>query len=847
MSLVINKVVGIDLGTTNSVISLIGADNKTFLCLTDKSGRKTFPSVLAVDRKTGNIVTGQKAFAKRGTNPEPITSIKRHMGDSDYTASVGGKTFTPIEVSAEYLRAMKEGFQEQLSKTEGYENYEINRAVITIPAYFRSDAAEATAKAGELAGFEVMKTLQEPSSACAYYCYKNGVEDGIFMVYDLGGGTFDVSIVRYVGGEADVLGISGNNYLGGDTFDELLAEKLIADLNKEGIYVLDLEPGNERDNQIKTIFKLQAEGIKKNLSSVDEFSCVRDALCADQEGQMIDLDLEVTRAEFEELIKPALAGTLDKCNEALAAAEKEGITLDDIEAVLLVGGSSHIPYVREFVRQNYCDPSLPHHTIQPEPLHDEPDMSVGYGAAVAAQSFTEKTYEKSSETGGANALTLAAEVQKAYSVAGKSKVDGKITAITGKLPAGLKAVVSKTDGSFTKEFGIEADGKFTFNGLPAPGEDEPYFCSVELNGKELLTFNFNAAAVIIRTASATLSHPLLIELINPTSRITYRKVLMENGTNLPASEEYTFHTTTEYSASFKIFEENTQLCFIKMKFANKMDVGTPVTVRLEIDEKSTKHVFATSGGVSQDAVLEAPQLPPPPESDFREAMEDYESILRILEPSDKIKAEFKRTALETLKDEGIKAVQENDQTCARTKLGDMQIIIDSIRPTRLNPPESAVKDMADECMRLNREYHDNKPENIAKIKELQAKAAEAYRKKSQDELNVTWKDFVNLRELLDKTPPPPPPPPEAMWMVVKVVYCQQVVDIMEKAKENSALPSVPREGMEKRYKSDEAAVIKIRNDMSIFTTETEAEKAKYDLGLLYRYYEPLANYTDTIG
>ncbi|MDR1426658.1 MAG: Hsp70 family protein, partial [Bifidobacteriaceae bacterium] len=256
-----SKAVGIDLGTTNSVIAVVGP-NGEIVCRTDRSGRKTFPSVVVYDRRSDSLKSGQVAFNRRGTAPEPIVSIKSHMGDSEFRATTGPLTLTPVEVASAILAEMKSQMQDYLAGKPGYEDYVVDRAVITIPAYFASNAREATTKAGELAGLKVEFTLQEPTSAVLYYCQKNDIDEGVFLVYDLGGGTFDVSVVKVDGPAATVLGIAGNNYLGGDNFDELLAYHLLKELQEDPDAGYDLDgfdPNhNAEDRQRLTKLKLVA-------------------------------------------------------------------------------------------------------------------------------------------------------------------------------------------------------------------------------------------------------------------------------------------------------------------------------------------------------------------------------------------------------------------------------------------------------------------------------------------------------------------------------------------------------------------------------------------------------------
>ena len=266
------------------------------------------------------------------------------MGDPNYRVSTGPLTLSPIEVSEEVLKEMKAQMESYLHGFPEYADYVVDRAVITIPAYFASNARENTTKAGELAGLKVEFTLQEPTAAALYYCFKNGIDNGIFMVYDLGGGTFDVSIVRLDEGDAFVLGIAGNNYLGGDNFDDALARYLLEELqdSDEGYDLEDMDINHDDDDRRRfTRLKLSAEIIKKALSSQEEFFESTDGIFEDKSGAKVNLAATVSRDDFEDLIRPLIESTLEECHKALREAEDQHhITLDMIDGVLLVGGST---------------------------------------------------------------------------------------------------------------------------------------------------------------------------------------------------------------------------------------------------------------------------------------------------------------------------------------------------------------------------------------------------------------------------------------------------------------------------------------------------------------------------
>ncbi len=844
----ISRVIGIDLGTTNSVIAMMGPNNKQIICNTDRSGRRTFPSVAVWDKKSESIKSGVVAFNKRGTVPEPVTSIKRRMGDPNYRVEMGERQLSPIEVSAEILKEMKRQMQEYLEKQPDCENYIVDRVIITIPAYFRAEAAEATAKAGQLAGLEVVQTLQEPSASSAYYCWKNGIDDGIFMVYDLGGGTFDVSIVRYSAGMADVLGIAGNNYLGGDTFDEALSQMLLEVLQEDG-YSLDLNPtSDEKDKQRITKLKLAAEVIKKSLSGMDEYYHTHDGIFTDHEGATVNLAITVRRSEFEALIEPILQGTIEKCQEALREAEQKGVTLDMIDGVLMVGGSTHIPLVREFVRKNFCDPSLPVHTKIPEPLHDDPDMAVGFGAAVAAMGFSEINYDDTAAANDQDEELFASEVKPAIGIGGKSTVTGLIKAVKGKLPSGAVAKVVKADGSYSNEFPLDDEGRFKFSGLPAKTDDEPYNCTVEAEGRTLISFKFNAAAATVLPPPSTLSHALYIEKVDLNSGSLYKESLMEKGTNLPASRSYEFKTSSEYSASIKIYEDNTFLCNIVLTFENAVPVGTPVQVSLEIDEKSTKHVYATAAGKSERAVLETPPLPPIDDTAINqmitEKLKEFDSKVQLMPPAQQPLAKARKPELFRYADEAKQAVAENDQVRARQSYDEMCMIVDDVAIEKgIKPEQSVFNSLAEDCLRLNSEHHGGDPNNIEKIRGHQQRAASYYVQSNQEGVTAEYKALEELKDFLTPQREQPDVP---RWAMVKYGYCVRIRELMRQAEDNAKIPKQLRDSMDAETGPDSALLDKIDQKMGPWTTDEEANMATAELNPIAQRWEHYASYNDVV-
>lgn len=237
----ISKAVGIDLGTTNSAVAIMNATDTDIVLHKDpKTKRETTPSCVWKDPRSQQKIVGTKAFQRIGTTPEPIRSIKRVMG-KQVLVHLGAEQLTPEQVSALILSEMKQQIEEDVARfsSESTE-WIVDRAIVTVPAYFDQPQIEATRKAAEMAGFQVLELLHEPTAAASYYCWQNQVQNGIFLVYDFGGGTFDVSILRCIEGAFEVLGISGNNRLGGDDIDSILAEELRQRLLSEE-YALDLD------------------------------------------------------------------------------------------------------------------------------------------------------------------------------------------------------------------------------------------------------------------------------------------------------------------------------------------------------------------------------------------------------------------------------------------------------------------------------------------------------------------------------------------------------------------------------------------------------------------------------
>ncbi len=761
----ISKAVGIDLGTTNSVISMVGKDNKSIICRTDKRGQKTFPSVLFYDKRSSEFKVGRTAFNARGTANDPIVSIKSHMGDSSYTVTTGGKTMTPIEVSAEILRSMKNEMQEQLSATPGYENYVVDRAVITIPAYFGSNAREATTKAGELAGLQVEFTLQEPTSSALYYCQKSGIESGIFMVYDLGGGTFDVSIVQYADGDPHVVGIAGDNYLGGDNFDAALAKHLLKLLqeDEESGYALDLDiHNNPEDKRSFQRLKLVAENIKKQLSFEDEYYVEHSGIFNDKNGAAVNLDATITRAEFEDLIRPLLISTLDECRKALAEAEEKfGITLDKIDGVLLVGGSTHVPLVSQIIEETFTNPSLPLHTKLPKPLIDDPDMAVGYGAAIAASGLGIIELPGEGELKNEDGVFVSPQIMPANGYGGESTVTGQLHAHNGSLPEAITATVINEAQSFREEYPVAADGKFVFDGLIAENDPEMYHCVFEAGGSVIAECDFDAyPSENTHNIPVTLSRNYYLQVFDEQTETKKLQLLMECGLELPITREFTFKTNSSnrFFANFNFFEENKELKSVSMDFANPVAPGTSIRMYLSCNKKSIFSGYAESmDGTKVDFEFKASEMPPLPEmTDVEKAIKDaFDSI----EDSElgKGKKLIQQQKVKRLEEEIQEAIGEGDAVKANDRLEKLQEIGQHNKPKeqQLTPEKSAFMADVDAVISLNNSLNrkTGAVDYTNEINDAMERGLKAYDNEDQDALTFAHEKLSKIKEAIHHEQP----------------------------------------------------------------------------------------------
>lgn len=347
-----SKIIGIDLGTTNSAVAVLEGGQANII--PNPEGNRTTPSVVAF--KNGEIQVGEVAKRQAVTNPDTIISIKRHMGEAGFKVNVADKSYTPQEISAMILQYLK-GF------AEDYLGEKVEKAVITVPAYFNDAQRQATKDAGKIAGLEVERIVNEPTAAALAYGLDKTDKDEKILVFDLGGGTFDVSILELGDGVFDVLSTAGDNHLGGDDFDNKIIDYLVAEFKKEN--AIDLS----KDKMAMQRLKDAAEKAKKDLSGVTSTQISLPFITAGDAGPL-HLEVNLTRAKFDELTVDLVERTKNPVRQALKDA---GLSQSDIDEVILVGGSTRIPAVVDAVKKETS--KEPNKSVNP-------DEVVAMGAAI---------------------------------------------------------------------------------------------------------------------------------------------------------------------------------------------------------------------------------------------------------------------------------------------------------------------------------------------------------------------------------------------------------------------------------------------------------------------------------
>ena len=619
----LRRALGIDLGTTNSAVALMNPTGTEVILAQDAFGRGTLPSMVGWDPEAGQEVLGWKAWNRRILEPAPISSIKRKMGTA-YPSPLGPESCSPAQISAKILAHCVQAMTHHLGRVEedalvGLSP--LHEAVITVPAYFDAPQIEATRHAGEMAGLGVLGLLQEPTAAAMYFAWHQGIQDGNFLVYDLGGGTFDVSVIRCLMGEYQVLGIDGDNYLGGDDFDRRLAEFLRQELVAQG-YALKLDVAGSADDQTRfTLLMRVAQEAKEALSTQDVHYIGKRDVFQDQQGHPVSLDMEVSRDTFESLIEDLVAQTIVCCERALAkSVEAAEVSLEQIDHVLLVGGSTRSPYVHHAVSQAFCGQGLSR--AQAPEMHD-PETCVARGAAIHAANLSGLILLPRDEEAGVQVrmksilstreprLRLAGAVEGAQEMAIDSLVlltqTGDIAAITRPRGGGEQ----REEVSFVfEEVELEHQGLGKFelelcdeDGDPLVGMEVP----VEWLGEEGM----------MRSTGSALSNPsvlakdIYLEVVREGQ--PGRQLLLKSGTSLPTQGKFRFYTTDRSGAVIlRLFQNRFPIKTIHLGAPEHTEVGTALDLNLSIDE--TMAIVASGEVMGQSFWA---QIEPPAEREVK--------------------------------------------------------------------------------------------------------------------------------------------------------------------------------------------------------------------------------------
>ncbi len=775
----IRKTVGIDLGTTNSVIALLDPTDSALITGVEEHGLPTVPSVVAMHPEQKRVVVGRSAIALRGQGTqEPVTSVKRHLG-LERTFCVGENNLTPVEVSAQILCRCREA----LASVVADPRLLIDSAIITMPAYFNHNQIEDTRRAGERAGFEVVELLHEPTAAAIYYSWIENHGDATYLVYDLGGGTFDVSLIRRRFGDYEVLSVSGDPFLGGDDFDRLLATHLQE-------RVVQAHPGpinfdRATPDGLARFLRLQylAEQIKIELSSQERVERHLDEVVRDEHGQPVSLHAAIDRETFHALIKDKIHRTIECCHQALALArQKCGLKLSDIDHVILVGGSSRIPLVRETIQAAFCKSELPEHVRSPQPLLHEPDLCVAYGAALrAATHGTRYIFPVArrvegllpdldldlgpSEQGLDLELHWTSPVNVTatpYTLTGCVRGPGVSEVRHG----GLVRVRSFATG-LTEEGYFDPQGAFALEMELQPNTDNALELIVCDNlGQELVRI---PACVRHREQRATaslglgvlptqlLTKPLAIEVLNRNRR-RVKQILAPVGAALPATFVATCRTVDQAGRIVvPIFEENRIIKVMEITGLDvRLPVGSPVDVEFHIDVKHNIEVKirVREAGRTERAII---QGPPPPAAPSRSEVDQLRTAIEeALQPlSGGVRTRFK-ARLSQLTQDLYEALYYEDEPRAIQRLAELRDLHQQVERESdqvLDPPWPRFAQLVARCHELVEELVENtgrKREELTEpIHGHEHLAEQAYKEKNQPLYRECWNTLQKYASSLE--------------------------------------------------------------------------------------------------
>ncbi len=861
----IRKTVGIDLGTTNSVIALLDPTDSTILTGQDEHGHRTFPSLVGYHPKHDRLVAGRAAQRVKGggwrvegeeapSTQLPLASVKRFMGLPREFA-LGPQRLTPPEVSACILGLLRD----MLARTLNDPRRLIDSAILTMPAYFNHNQIEATRQAGERAGFEVVELLHEPTAAAIYYSWIGGHGDATYLVYDLGGGTFDVSIIRRRFDDYEVLSVSGDPFLGGDDFDRLLATHLVENSSwfagREGertapvpaetlSALFDLSTPAGAGNFVGLV--QAAESIKIALTDAERVERYLPDLVRDADGRGITLETSVERSVFQRLIRDKVDRTIDCCRDALARArERAGLGLSDIDYVVLVGGSSRVPLVRDTVRAAFCNPELPEHVRCLDPLLHEPDLCVAYGAALrAATHGTQYLFP-----GIGLHLTSPVNTRDlAYQATGVVRLESTEATLEG----GSVRIRALATG-LTEEAFLDERGTFAHElELQAETDNALEFAVCDGSGQETAR-----VVVVVRHQSEArhlgqavlptqlITKPLQIEVLSRGGQ-RVKQVVAPVGATLPGVFQCICRTHDQAGRIVvPIFEENR---VVKQMVIEDLDpslpVGSPVEVEFAIDVKHVIEVrvrlrLSNSYERCETATIEAPPPPRrPTRADIDEVQKQIDDLLPQFSGSFRTRL---RARAQQIRQDLFEALRYDDEPKAIQRMAELRELLQQLETSHgqtLDPPWPRFVQLVHHCLDLAAEVADKTGRDRDELSE-HIRAQERYAEQAYEEHNQAlyrechenlekYGGYLTqlLRDTLPRPPRPSRPPEEEaraelerfrayLSSVWKQVRERQRADLETRLTEIAA----QARGLSQRIKTEPLAVLRDTNRLG-----TEVEK-----------------------
>jgi molecular chaperone DnaK len=804
------KTVGIDLGTTNSVIALLSPTDSDLIPGRDDQGHMTFPSLVGYHPEQRRLVAGRAAQALQGPEPRltlPLSSVKRFMG-LDKAFPVGPEALTPPQASACILRLLRD----MLARTLADPRQLLDSAVLTMPAYFNHNQIEATRQAGELAGFEVVELLHEPTAAAIYYSWLHDHGDASYLVYDLGGGTFDVSLIRRRLGDYEVLSVSGDPFLGGDDFDRLLASHLL----EAGTWTW--QPEGDARPQLAALFDLAtpagaghfarlvqlAEGIKCELTGAAHAERYVPQVLRGEDGRALALEARVERATFDRLIKDKVDRTIDCCHEALARArERAGLRLTDVDHVVLVGGSSRVPLVRDTVRAAFGNPDLAEHVRNLEPLLHEPDLCVAFGAALRAgthgtrylfrmtndqfpmtNSQCPMTNDQAEARGGELELHLTSpasardtryqatgvvryrrrtlpESERHAARPGELDIGHWSLDIGHSLEGGSVRVRSLATGLAEEAF-LDERGTFAQELELQPETDNALEWAVcdgvgaELARVVTAVRHQGAGRPLGQAVLPTqlITKPLQIEVLTP-GRQRVKQAVAPVGATLPGVFRCTCRTQDQAGrVVVPIYEENRVVKQMVLDgLRPDLPLGSPVEIEFHIDVKHNIEVRlrlrqADGSERSETATLEAP---PPPKRPTRAEIDEAHNQIEALLPhfAGAFRARAKARAAQ-LRQDLLEALSYEDEPKAIQRMAELRELLEHLQTSRglvLDPPWPRFAQLVRHCLDLAAGVADGTGRDRAELFE-HVHAQERYAEQAYEEHNQAL--YRECRENLEK-------------------------------------------------------------------------------------------------